>query len=534
MKRINSLILTVAAAALSACSFLDLSPKDVVTTENYYKTATDIEEALAGVYSTLSATQLYGGDMLARMGLSCDIGYESYNTDEGSVGYNDVSPQDTKILNYWRYLYKGIANANSLLENIDRAQIDSTERVRTGAEALFLRAYYQYLLTVRFGDVPLMDANAESCKLQHVQVPQTPQAEVYANVLEDMVEASENLMPASERGDLGGGKLTQSAAWGIISRVCLSMAGYPLYDEAKYTMAKEYAKKVIDLGYHALNPDFQQVFINYMQDLYDIRESIWEVEFYGNGIGTYTNVSGRVGRDNGIGFSNSGGKGDEIGYSIGALRGTPYMYFLYGEGDLRRDWTIAPYTYNSTTAERQDPGSNFWVRYCGKFRREYEVLLPKSTTYTPTNFPLLRYSDVLLMYAEAVAAETSVEDASEVAQAYEYLNQVRRRGYGLDVTVPSPEVDVVNEGRLALLEAIKDERARELAYELHRKDDLVRWGEYYQRMKNIEATVPAAYTSSYYVAARTGYGAVQPRDVLWPIPAYELGVNRNLKQNPGW
>lgn len=534
MKRIIIIIFALSTALMSGCSFLNLSPKDVVVTEQYYRNEKEIQEALAGVYTTLSQTQLYGGDMLARMGLSCDIGYESYSTDEGSVGYNDVSPQDTKVLNYWRYLYKGIANANSLLENIDRAQMDSTARVRAISEALFLRAYYHYLLTVRFGNVPLVTSSPESCNLQHVQIPQTPQAEVYESVLKDMVKASENLMPAQERGSFGGGKLTQSAAWGIISRVCLSMAGYPLYDEAKYSMAKEYAKKVIDLGYHALNPDFQQVFINYMQDLYDIKESIWEVEFYGNGIGTYTNVAGRVGRDNGIGFSNSGGKGDEIGYSIGALRSTPYLYHLYGEGDLRRDWTIAPYTYNSTTAERQDPGSNFWVRYCGKFRREYETLLPKSTTYTPTNFPILRYSDVLLMYAEAVAAENVAEDAQEVSEAYECVNQVRRRAYGLDTSAPAPEVDAVNEGRLALLEIIKDERARELAFELHRKDDLVRWGEYYQRMKIIQATVPAAYTSSYYVAARIGYAAVQPRDVLWPIPAYELGVNRNLKQNSGW
>ncbi|MCQ2185044.1 MAG: RagB/SusD family nutrient uptake outer membrane protein [Bacteroidales bacterium] len=476
MKRINSLVMIVAAVALSSCSFLDLSPKDLVVKENFYKTPDEIEEAVAGIYSTLASTSMFGGDMLTRMGLTAEIGFESYTTDEGTVGYNDVTPQDTRILNYWRQCYNGISNANSLLENISGASIDSLTRVRATSEALFLRGYYHYLLTLRFGDVPLMLSTVPSCSSEDMQTPQTSQAAVYAQALDDMITASKGLMTAQERGDLGGGRLTQSAAWGIISRVCLSMAGYPLYDEAKYTMAKEYAAKVIDLGFHRLNPDFQQVFVNYMQDLYDIQESIWEMESYGNGVGTYAGAACRVGRDNGIRFTNTGGNGDEIGYSIGALHGTPYLYYLYEDGDLRRDWTIATYTYDNATAQRIDPGQNYWTRCCGKFRREYETLLPKNTSYTPTNFPLLRYSDVLLMYAEAVAAEKTDENPDEVSRAYECLNQVRRRAYGKDALTPDSAVDIPSEGRAVLLDAVKDERAWELAFELHRKTVLVRWG----------------------------------------------------------
>ena len=67
-----------------------------------------------------------------------------------------------------------------------------------------------------------------------------------------------------------------------------------------------------------------------------------------------------------------------------------------------------------------------------------------------------------------------------------------------------------------------------------RKDDIIRWGEFYDRMQSVRVTVPEAYTSNYYVAARLYYGNVQRRDVLWPIPTYELSVNPYLVQNKGW
>ena len=137
------------------------------------------------------------------------------------------------------------------------------------------------------------------------------------------------------------------------------------------------------------------------------------------------------------------------------------------------------------------------------------------------------------MYAECVAADPE-STAQELTDAYECVNMVRRRGHGLDAETPDPSVDLVEEGKLALLEEIKDERARELGFELLRKDDLIRWGELYSRMRAIRATIPEHYVSSWYVAARLYYGNISQRDVLWPIPAYEMGVNHQLVQNEGF
>lgn len=529
MKKLKYILLSTALWSAVSCSLLDTESQDFIDPKKYYKTEEQLQTALNGVYATLAQTSLYGAMMLGRMGLSADIGYEAYTVDEGTVGYYDVTPADSKIRNYWRDLYDGIGRANLLLESIEKPEMDEEERDNIRGQALFLRAYYHFLLTTRFGNVPLVLKTPESGKLSDVRIPQTPQREVYLKVIEDMETAAGIVKPIGEVES--GGRISQSAVHGILARVCLYMAGDPVNEPGMYAKAKEHAAKVIDLGYHALNASYQQVFINYIQDKYDTRESIFEVEFYGNNVGTYTTTAGQVGRNNGIKFTNT--DKPEVGYSIGSIRATPYFFQLFDDDDERRDWSIAPYTLSDTGEKEVVSANNMWIRFCGKFRREYELITPKSTTHTSTNFPLLRYSDVLLMYAEAVAADPE-SDATELAQAYEHVNKVRRRGYGRDMNAPAQGVDLPVEGAVSLLAAVKEERARELGHELLRKDDLIRWGEFYDRMQSVRATVPEAYTSAYYVAARLYYGNVQRRDVLWPIPTYELSVNPYLVQNNGW
>lgn len=529
MKKIQYILLCASLLLADACSLLDTESQDFIDPKKYYKTEEQLQSALNGVYATLAQTSLYGAMMLGRMGLSADIGYEAYTVDEGTVGYYDVNPADSKIRNYWRDLYDGIGRANLLLENIEKPEMDEAERDNIRGQALFLRAYYHFLLTIRFGNVPLVLHTPASGKLSDVRIPQTSQREVYLKIVQDMETAASLVKPIGEVEC--GGRISQSAVYGILARVCLYMAGDPVKEPGMYGKAKEFAAKVIDMGYHALNPSYQQIFINYIQDKYDTRESIFEVEFYGNNVGTYGTTAGQVGRNNGIKFTNT--DLPEVGYSIGSIRATPYFFQLFEDDDERRDWSIANYTLADNGEKEAVSANNMWIRFCGKFRREYELITPKSTTHTSTNFPILRYSDVLLMYAEAVAADTE-SDAAELALAYECVNKVRRRGYGRDLNAPAEGVDLRVEGSVSLLEAVKDERARELGHELLRKDDLIRWGEFYDRMQSIRATVPEAYTSSYYVAARLYYGNVQRRDVLWPIPTYELSVNPYLVQNNGW
>ncbi len=538
MKKIIAIFLCL--AAVSSCGFLDTEPDDFVTPSNSYNDENEINMALNGVYATLAESALYGGNMLGRMGLSADIGYESYSSDYGTVGDYDVSPSDAKILTYWREFYEGVNRANMLIKYVDKPGLEKEVRDNIYGQALFLRAYYHFMLVIRFNRIPLILKPAENSSREELQIPQSEPRDVYLQIIKDMEEAAKLVKPASEVESPC--RVSQSTVYGMLARVCLYMAGYPVKEPGMYAKAKEYAQKVIGTGFHALNPSYEDLFLDYIQDRYDSQESLFEVEFYGNNEGSYTTTAGMVGRNNGVGCSsqNVTTTGQTLvqmyGYSIGTIRATPYFIGLYGDGDLRRDWTICPYTYNTTTGEKSYQTSNLWVRYCGKFRREYELTSSRSTNYTSINFPILRYSDVLLIWAEAVASDNG-STAAEIEQAYEYVNQIRRRGYGLDINTPSSTADLEEGDRFTLLENIKDERARELGFELTRKDDLVRWDEFYDRMRyvrSLTATIPDTYTSSYYINAKRVYANADSRDEFWPIPTYEIGVNRELVQNPGW
>lgn len=535
MKSVKIHLLLAGCAFLTgSCSLLDKEPLDFVSPGQYYKTEEDVGHALMGIYAALGGGGLYSNNMMGKLGLSADLGFADYSSEKGTVAYYDVIASDTKILSYWQDCYRGIGRANMMLENIGRAEMDERAREDVQGQALFLRAYFYLLLVTRFGDVPLILKVPESGKAEDVQIARSAAREVYLQIIQDLEDAAELIYGVDEVSGVTGARATKSAVYGILARASLYMAGEPLCEQGMYARARQYAAKVIDSGLHALNPSYEQLFINYIQDRYDIRESIFEVDFYGTGSGIYSSASGQVGRNNGIRYDNV--DNEEIGTSPGILHATDYFHKLYREGDLRRDWTIAPFTYESDgTKTYQDMKDIAWKLYCGKFRREYELSRPKNGSWTPINFPVLRYADVLLMYAEGVAADPSNVDAGEFAAAVECVNRVRRRGFGLDIHTPAPGVDIEARTGDELLDAVKDERALELGLEMLRKDDLIRWGEFLTRMQYVKGQANGnSFTSSFYVSARMYYGNVGSRDVLWPIPSYEMGVNRRLTQNKGW
>ena len=147
---------TVAIMLFTSCSLLDTEPEDFVQPGEFYKTEKQLQSALLGVYATLANNSVYGVNMLGRVGLTADLGYERYSIDESSVGYYNVSSADAKILGYWRDLYSGIGRANMLLKYIGQPQMDETIRTKIEAQARFLRAYYHFMLVIRFKNIPLI------------------------------------------------------------------------------------------------------------------------------------------------------------------------------------------------------------------------------------------------------------------------------------------------------------------------------------------------------------------------------------------
>lgn len=528
-KKILSTVLIAVFCLYSCSDFLDTKPLDFVSSVNYYETEAELNTALNGVYENLGNNALYGNLFVGVTQFDGDEGY--YARDLVNVGtfVNNVVPADPLITASWQACYAGINRANLLLENIGKPQnITKENRDAIEGQALFLRAYYYLLLVSNFSDVPLILNSLPNA--DNTDIARTPAKQVYDKIIEDMTAAESKVKPINVVGF--GGRLSQSAVRGVLARVCLYAAGNPINDTKRYVEARDWAKKVIDdaAAGHRLNPDYSQVFINYAQDKYDFRESIWEVEFWGNAVSGYVET-GRTGSNNGI------RTGVElIGYAYGFIKTTGIFFNKFQRNtdgtspDLRRDWSIAPFSYGVANVKNIYPTTQVFQRDCGKFRREFEIVLPKDKDRTPQNFPLLRYSDVLLMFAEA---ENEV-NSGPTAAAYSAINLVRARGYGklLPAAINPTVADLKDLDKSSFLQAIQDERSRELSYESLRKRDLVRWNIYLFTLKQALADFSNAPANLRYGAA--AFRNASARDVIWPIPSREIGLNKLLTQNTGW
>jgi hypothetical protein len=521
LKRILILLL-LTSGIFSACNYLDTEPQDFVTPDNFYNTEADMERAVAGVYNRLidQFGRMYSRGLYSYLVISDEFYYKGISINDQRVMDFDAGHLD--INKFWEVLYSGIDRANLLLENIDRPKMDETRRKEIHGETLFLRAYYYFLLVDNFGGVPLKLTSTKSPL--ETYLPRSSVAEVYAQILKDMQQAETLVGDISKHAF--NERITQTTVQAVLAKVYLTMAGEPLKDVARYEDALTYANKVIASGRHSLNPDYSRIFINHTEEKYDLQECLWEVGMTGNQLGS-VQLAGRVGLENGIECPD-----DVIGYSNGPLKPTGRLFKLYGDGDLRRDWAIAPYKYvttNGVTTKSFYTATQMYERTCGKWRREYELLKPKSRGYSPTNFPVMRYADVLLMKAEA---ENEVNGPN--AEAYEAINMVRRRGYGKPVNMPDVDADVpAGLDKTAFREMLQDERGRELAFEGARKHDLIRWGLFISNMQSLAVEAAAEAPTNYKYSANAAKNTT-PRNVLFPIPSTELSVNHLVTQNPNW
>ena len=413
--------LIVFQTIFSGCEkFLDVKPKDILVPETSYDTEQDLDHSLAAVYDILGNNALYGGQILFNYGLDGDDGYCSrVSATTGPMLY-DFTSSDPLVTNHWNILYLGISRVNLLLENIDNnASIPQEVRDRVRGEASFLRAYFYFLLVQTYGEVPIVLSSTKSTS--NTDIAKSSVKEVYDVILKDMEYAEAHVKDISELGY--SGRVSKSAVRGILARVCLFMAGYPLKDISKYEDAKNWAWKVISdtKANHQLNPVYSQTFINYAKDIYNIKESIWEVEFYAN-------IANGFDETGWNGYVNSPGlRSGNTNLSLSYVAATANLYYRYELGDMRRDWCIANFSYNATggkTFSNSTTYASLFTRPAAKFRREYE-LGEKIPYATPQNFPILRFSDVLLMYAEALN-EISFGNKDE---AVKYLEMVRERAY---------------------------------------------------------------------------------------------------------
>lgn len=613
-----------------SCEQLNTVPTDFVGTENYFNNEEELNKGLTGVYDLLGDPSLYGEQLLS---------YMSYTNDEAIFVFSQLAYQvranfgyasnDVCFTNLWNALYRGVRNANILLEALDHpnaSEVSESVKENIKAQALFLRAYYFFMLVERWGAVPMPLSSITSAT--DVHMAPTPVAEAYARIISDMEEAEAVLPQASKLGPKSSGRISKNTAQGILARVCLSMAGFPVNDESKYAEALAWCTKVIETGENSLNPSYADLFVKQARDEYYIQENMWEVEFYGNYQDNYRE-GGYVGVRNGLRALNGL---DFPGYGYDFMRASKvlwdkYQYSLldpakdYIAKDLRMARNIAPYQWSGGSSANQNmykayhgqsAASNRYTRWPGKWRRDEETNLPRFKNGNGTNFPLLRYADVLLMFAEA---ENEVNGPTQAA--YDAINQVRRRAWGTgyrvtslkrttngsgykiaplvtfskngdndasaaeaytglysggiasaitlvnpgafyDATPPTVTITSVDGngsgaaatatvepinpeeadlqpglGKEAFFEEIKDERARELAFECLRSQDLRRWGILIPTIQELGVIGLAAHSSvmNYYLLPAAN---VSTKHLYYPVPPSEMATNSLMVQNPGW
>ena len=576
MKTFKFLSIISIVALMSSCSdFLDKTPH-TLTPETYFNTESELQLFLTGVYSPIMQERFYGNDYPLSIAGGDDLSFYQRSTPVSGIICNNANSSNSAITTYWRVLYDGINRANMLLENADKnPEIPEASRNRVKAEALFLRSFYYFNLVQGWGDVPVHLSSTQS--VDGLSVPRSPKQEVYNQLIKDIVTAIPNLLPSTALPHTGA--VTQSAAKGILARIYLFRAGENYRDaevglpltntedsiKAYFTHARDWALQVKSSGIHELVKPYKKVFEDMCQDKYNSTgklESIWEAEEAGNRSNTPEQAAGRMGNTIGFGATNDYSTVDAYknlkgmfnpGYSYKFIYASLKLFEMYeSEGDTARgDWNITPYEYTyASAAPKQVTGRQYYfgkltapttvdgftytigtasaantnkTRCAAKYRRELEVVVPKNKNYTPINFPILRYSDVLLMIAEA---ENELNE-SPSNLAYECLDAVRTRadimplsGNGLT--------------KVQFREAIKKERAMEFCFEATRRWDLIRWGDFYNVMNNMESFVSRGEWSTglKYAAA---YYKVSKAYNYYPIPDMEMSVNKAItKNNPGW
>lgn len=523
MKKYASIaIIAFAASMTTSCSDILNKEPDFISPGYYYNTQEEMQSALNGVYNRLIDPngRMYSKGLFSYFAISDEAFYKNISINNLKVMQFDASNLDIGRL--WEILYEGINRANYLLEGIGSRELTTQDMKAIKGEALFLRGYYYFLLTSYFGEVPLK-LTATTSPNEKPQ-PKAPLSDIYEQIERDMKAAEELVLDINDLGT--NERISKTGVQAILARVYMKMAGEPLNDTDRYGDALNYCNKVIASGCHELNTDYAQIFINHSQDIIEPKECIWEVGMYGNKIGN-VDLAGSVGVENGILC-----RDQKIGYSGGAMQIQAKLYNSFEAGDLRRDWCVAPYyfaTDNTTgiTSKRNYTASQIFNRNPGKWRREYETG-EKAQSYNSTNFPVIRYSDVLLMKAEAINAVKHGPDS----EAYEAVNMVRRRAYGVDIMHTAACDLVTGMDYTEFLEAVQNERYREFCFEGIRKLDLIRWGIYVQTMNELGREVNA--TGGSYAYAGNAGANTTARNVVFPIPNTELTVNKLMKQNEGW
>lgn len=455
-------VLTTLVLLCTSCDdFLNQEPISNGSVTGFYKTQADIEQGIAGAYNSLQSYKQYGANFIFFMEVRSDNTYtESITTSGGIYGDFDLfrTTSTNSVLDLtWAGCYEGIQRCNIVLGNIDNVAMDETLKRQYKGEVLFMRALTYFNLVRIWGDVPLVIKEVKD-PFEAFAFTRTPSSEVYQQIVTDLSDAAGLLSEKVEKSRTGA--ITTGAANALLGKVYLTLKDFQ--------KAEVVLKKVVDSKVYKLLDSYEDVF-NVLNK--NSAESIFEIQY------------NKDVTDQGSRFANifapkgstevTGG----VGTSLGDNTPTGDLYGKYEDGDLRKNVSIGQITDGRL--------------YCKKF-----VVAPVLPNQSDANFIVLRYADVLLMYAEALNENGYKTDGD----AFLYLNEIRKRA-GLEAYTKDMLSD---QGQFR--EAIWNERRFELAFENHRWFDLLRTGE---AVKIMNASTGGEFT-------------VEPYQLVYPIPQSQI------------
>lgn len=448
----KKILYTIAIIALAAGCSLNEIPESFVDRDTFYKTESQCNAALNGCYIPLKS--IYNYTMgIATEGCT-DLLWIASGTQDAQLDISPAVPRHGATV--WKQGYIGVRNCNTTIACIEKSSLSDEYKSQALGEAYVLRAYYYYVLTCFFGDVPFYTFDLDTIELlNEVQgYGRMPASDTRQYLIKEL-QRSMPLLPQKRTSDVDGNRLGAACGWMLIAKMALW--------EKEWETALD-ALKEIEKIYGEFNEErypLEDVKFRYK----NVPESIMEIQHtYSLGGLNYTSnfacICMPYPRQTGT-SQFDGVEISEIGSNATAWVGLhPNLYFCQGlmpksSKDRRKDMTMV-WSYNGKQFTHAGTypwmGPKFW---CPDLQG----------TADGNNYKIFRYADAILMMAECYC------ELQDYTTSIEYLNKVRERA-GTDPYTFRSEVRLRDE--------IRKERGRELVGEFQRKFDLVRWGIWYQ------------------------------------------------------
>jgi len=490
MKKIITYII-LSAALFVSCTDLEVTPTSFTTEDNFFVTQDDAIASVTAVYASLSLDpgeqSLFGRNLYFLTDMASDYasaGVSATNPQVRALSTLTHDATSDRVQVAWRQIYNGINRANVAIDNIPKTAGSDVLKTRLINEAKFIRGVLYFHAVRLWGGVPIVLHEPTTIELEKLKTKRATVDEVYAQIISDLTAAES--LPATYAANEAG-RATSGAAKAFLTKVYLTRKDWP--------NAILKAKEVINGGYgYALFENFEDVFNKTKKNG---KEHIFSVQFEPNQAGNGS--SGNT-------FPGTSFTGFTATEPADIISDVALFYDIYAPGDTRRDVSYMKQLLNPATGK-------IYVFPKPLFKKYVDLTNLAALGNSGVNFPLIRYADILLSYAEAIN-----ESVGPTAEALEYVNQIRRRAFAKPITTPDPTIDLVGLTTEQLRAAIREERKKEFVQEGQRWFDLVRWGVLVSEVKKV-----------------TSKNTVSERNNLYPIPQSERNLDPvGLPQNPGY